>query len=65
VAEPNVVNVRWWDGYLETFEASEVRAGGFRLWMRLTDGQERQVPLLGVRWWSQSIESHAAPGVSE
>lgn len=56
--EINIVNVRWWDGYLETFEATEVRFGCDLLWMRLADGLNRQIPLRGVRWFSTSKESH-------
>lgn len=55
----NVVNVRWFDGYLETFETTEVRFGNTYLWMRLTDGQNRHIPLHQVRWFSLSVESHA------
>jgi len=58
----NTVNVRWFDGYLETFEASEVRFGGALLWMRLADGQNRHIPLSQVRWFSLSNESHAKEG---
>jgi hypothetical protein len=55
-----IVNVRWLDGYLETFEATEVRSGFAILWMRLKDGQERNIPLMGnVRWFARSPESHA------
>jgi hypothetical protein len=54
----NTVNVRWWDGYLETFEAQEVRFGCDLLWLRLIDGNNRQIPLRGVRWFSLSKESH-------
>lgn len=57
------VTVRWWDGYLEHFEASEVRFGSDLLWMRLTtDGdhaQNRHIPLRQVRWFSTNPESHA------
>lgn len=43
--------VRWWDGYCETFEVSEVRMGAYLLWMKLTSGEERRIPLLSnVRW---------------
>jgi hypothetical protein len=56
--ETNTVNVRWWDGYLETFEAVETRFGCDLLWMRLADGGNRHIPLRGVRWWSLSKESH-------
>ena len=54
----NIVSVRWFDGYLEEFECSEVRFGGYIIWMRLISGKERIVPLVQVRWFSQSIESH-------
>lgn len=54
------VNVRWHDGYLEEFECSEVRQGGQILWMRLSNGQNRTIPLWGnVRWFSTDPESHA------
>jgi len=43
-----LVNVRWWDGYLETFECSEVRQGGHILWMKLMNGQNRTVPLVEI-----------------
>lgn len=60
----NTVNVRWFDGYLETFEATEVRFGNAYLWMRLSNGQNRHIPLGQVRWFSLSIESHAKGGDS-
>lgn len=53
------VCVRWFDAYYEEFECSEVRAGNAYLWMRLTDGRNRQIPLPNVRWFSQSPESHS------
>ena len=55
----NIVNVRWADGYLETFEATEVRFGSHLLWLRLADGSNRHIPYTGgVRWFSLSQESH-------
>lgn len=55
-----LVNVRWHDGYLEVFECSQVRQGAHILWMRLTNGKNRTVPLIGnVRWFSTDPESHA------
>ena len=54
----NKVTVRWWDGYLETFDATEVRFGCDLLWMRLANGSNRHIPLRQVRWYSTSIESH-------
>ncbi len=51
------VNVRWFDGYLEMFEATEVRFGSDLLWMRLKEGN-RHIPLREVRWFSLSPESH-------
>lgn len=55
-----LVNVRWFDGYLEQFECSEVRSGWAILWMRLKDGKNRHIPLTQVRWWSVYPESHEA-----
>ena len=61
----NIVNVRWFDGYLEVFEATEVRFGNFYLWLRLADEQNRHIPLHRVRWFSLSKESHAEQYVNE
>jgi len=55
------VFVRWFDGYLEEFDASEVRFGTTLLWMRLINGENRRIPLHQVRWYSVSPESHASP----
>ena len=52
------VNVRWFDGYMESFECDEVRFGMSLLWMRLTNGKNRHVPLTQVRWYSVTPESH-------
>ena len=41
----NTVTVRWWDGYMETFECTEVRFGCDLLWMRLADGKNRHIPM--------------------
>lgn len=54
----NVVSVRWWDGYFEEFEATEVRFGCDLLFLRLVDGKNRHIPLRQVRWFSLSKESH-------
>ena len=54
----NLVTVRWNDGYLEPFRATEVRFGSDLLWMRLEDGNNRHIPLRQVRWFGTSIESH-------
>lgn len=61
----NLVYVRWHDGYLECFEAVEVRFGSDLLWMRLADGQNRHIPLRSVRWLSLIEESHARVEVTE
>lgn len=53
------VSVRWFDGYLEEFKASEVRFGSDLLWMRLESGGNRHVPLRQVRWYQVTPESHA------
>jgi hypothetical protein len=52
------VNVRWYDGYIEIFECVEVRFGSDLLWMRLTSGSNRHIPLRQVRWFSTDPESH-------
>ena len=54
----NIVSVRWFDGYMEEFQASEVRFGGDLLFLRLTDGKNRHIPLRHVRWFGMSRESH-------
>ena len=54
----NVVTVRWFDGYLEEFEATEVRFGSDLLWMSLSNGQNRHIPVRQVRWFVMTIESH-------
>ena len=53
-----IVNIRWHDGYLETFECTEVRFGSDLLWMRLSNGGNRHIPLRTVRWFSTTPESH-------
>ena len=56
--QTNTVTVRWHDGYMEEFEATEVRFGSDLLWMRLLNGQNRHIPLRSVRWFGMSVESH-------
>lgn len=58
----NKVTVRWHDGYMEVFEATEVRFGCDLLWLRLEDGNNRHIPLRSVRWFGMSIESHQING---
>lgn len=58
MTETNHVTVRWFDGYMEEFEATEVRFGSDLLFMRLSDGKNRQIPLRHVRWFGMSRESH-------
>lgn len=57
--QTNKVWVRWHDGYLEEFNATEVRGGGSLLFMRLENGENRHIPLLSVRWYALEKESHA------
>jgi len=52
------VVVRWWDGYIENFECTDLRFGSDLLWMRLKDGKDRHIPLRHVRWFSIYPESH-------
>jgi len=46
------VKVRWFDGYYEEFDAQEVRAGAYLLWIKLQNGDTRHIPLVQVRWFS-------------
>lgn len=59
----NIVTVRWWDGYKEDFQATEIRFGSDLLWLRLEDGNNRHIPLRMVRWFGTSIESHQNTGM--
>lgn len=59
----NTVTVRWFDGYMEVFEATEVRFGSDLIWMRLADGNNRHIPTRQVRWFGLSKESHQINGM--
>lgn len=48
----SIVTVRWYDGYMETFECEEVRFGCDLLWMRLITKQNRHIPTRHIRWYS-------------
>lgn len=61
----NIVSVRWHDGYLEEFKATEVRFGSDLLWIRLVDGKNRHIPLRSVRWFGMTQESHQSEKVTE
>lgn len=52
------VTVRWYDGYMESFDCAKVRFSSDLLWMRLNDGRNRHIPLVRVRWYSIYPESH-------
>jgi hypothetical protein len=52
------VTVRWNDGYKEYFECNQVRFGCDLLWMQLSNGKNRHIPLRQVRWFSTTPESH-------
>jgi hypothetical protein len=58
MADVHVV-IRWNDAYLEHFDCTEVRYGCDLLWMRLSNGENRHVPLRSVRWFGTTPESHA------
>jgi len=53
-----IVTVRWWGGYLETFDCEEVRFGSDLLWLRLKNKQNRHIPTRHVRWYSVNPENH-------
>lgn len=51
------VTVRWWDGYLEEFAATDVRFGVDLLFLVLATEKDkaplnRHIPLRHVRWFS-------------
>ena len=49
----SIVTVRWHDGYLESFNAVEVRFGVDLLYFELTGKcTNRHIPLRSVRWFS-------------
>jgi hypothetical protein len=45
------IDVRWRDGYIESFVVTEWRAGADLLWLRLVNGHTRHIPLREVRWF--------------
>ena len=47
-----IVKVRWWDEYFETFDCTDVRFGSDLLWLILLGGNNRHIPLRGIRWFS-------------
>lgn len=54
----NIVIVRWFYGDLEEFDTTEVRLGSDMLFMRLTNGEKRQIPLRNVMWFGLSSSVH-------
>jgi len=63
----STVEVRWFDGYLEVFSnVTEVRFGGYLLWIKMQNKQNRHIPLSQVRWYAVYPESHGLiPKVGE
>lgn len=53
----NNVTVRWHDGYIEEFDAVEVRFGCDLLFIKLRNGKNRHIPLRSVRWFGLSEET--------
>ena len=48
-----IINVRWIDGLLESFEAADVRLGGGLLYFEIAGRRtNRHIPLCNVRWFS-------------
>lgn len=47
-----IVKVRWFDGYLDEFDVTEVSFEGELLWMQLAGGENRHIPTREVRWFS-------------
>ncbi len=46
-----LLKVRWHDGYYEEFRAVEYRHSKALLWLVLESGENRHIPLCGVRWF--------------
>jgi ribosomal protein S8 len=46
------IKVRWFDGYIEEFDAEDARSGAYILWIKLKTGEDRWIPLSQVRWFS-------------
>ena len=61
----NTVYVRWFDGYYEEFAVKEVRYGSDLLFMRLTNGTNRHIPLRHVRWFGLEKASCQTVSVKE
>lgn len=61
----NTVYVRWFDGYYEEFEVKEVRYGSDLLFMRLSNGTNRHIPLRHVRWFGLEKASCQTVSVKE
>ena len=53
-----VIYVRWLDGYFESFGVKQIRISETLIWMRLEGGNNRNIPLRNVRWYSVYPESH-------
>jgi hypothetical protein len=54
------ITIRWFDGYLEEFDAVDYRFGVDLLWIKLSNGN-RHIPTRQVRWYQILPESHAMP----
>lgn len=60
MAKNTIVQVRWMDGYLETLECTDyVRVSASFISMRLTIGENRNIPMCNARWYSILPESHS------
>lgn len=53
------LQVRWFDGYFEEFDCTEVRFGGYIIWAKLKNGENRTIPVNQVRWFAVYPECHA------
>ena len=52
------VNIRWNDGYFESFGVRQIRISETLLFIRLWDGGNRYIPLRNVRWYALYPEDH-------
>lgn len=53
------LEVRWHDGYLETFlDIVDWRCGFATLWLEHADGKQEWIPLASVRRFAFDVEAH-------
>lgn len=52
----DLISVEWLDSYSESFEAKKWRLGSDTLWIKLSDNNDRHIPLRSVRYVIQRLK---------